>query len=185
MYKVIYHLPTKLKVGDQLLEIRSDFRPILDICTALSDPDLTDNEKATIVLMVLYPQYEKISNADEALNEALKFINHGEMDESTQKPPKLMDWAQDFKVISPGIDKVLGFSCRRCDYLHWWEFLGAYYEIGEGMFSTIIAIRSKLAKGKKLENFEKELLANNFGLVRLTPKLTQEETDFLTNLGVN
>ena len=46
-------------------------------------------------------------------------------------------------------------------YLHWWTFLGAYMEIGESLFSQILSVRMKKAKGKKLEDWEREFYKEN------------------------
>ena len=77
------------------------------------------------------------------------FINNGKDEESRSPLPRLVDWGQDAPIIAPAVDKVLGYSCRRCNYLHWWEFLGAFYGIGDGLFAQVVNIRSKQAKGKK------------------------------------
>lgn len=50
------------------------------------------------------------------------------------------------------MNKAAGFETRTVKYLHWWTFLGYFNEIGEGLFSSVIGIRQKLNKGKKLEN---------------------------------
>ena len=50
-----------------------------------------------------------------------------------------MDWDQDAPLIVPAINKVLGGEVRAMPYLHWWTFVGAYMEIGEGVFSSVLA----------------------------------------------
>ena len=40
-----YDLPRSLEVDGEEREIRSDFRPVLDIITALNDLELTEREK--------------------------------------------------------------------------------------------------------------------------------------------
>ena len=46
-------------------------------------------------------------------------------------------------------------------YLHWWEFIGAYSSIGRGLFATVVGIRSKRIKGQKLEKYEQEFVRDN------------------------
>ena len=48
-------LPTCVEVGGTQYEVRSDYRAVLDICTALSDPELSDEERAEIALDIFYP----------------------------------------------------------------------------------------------------------------------------------
>ena len=64
---------------------------------------------------------------------------------------------------------------RAEEYLHWWIFIGAYYEIGESAFSSIISIRKKKAQGKRLEKYEQEYYFENRDIVNLKPKYTEDE----------
>ena len=78
-------------------------------------------------------------------------------------------------MIARAGDKVLGYSCRRCDYLHWWEFLGAFYGIGDGLFAQVVNIRSKRAKGKKLEKSELEFARENDKLIKIRAPESAED----------
>ena len=60
-------------------------------------------------------------------------------------------------------------------YLHWWTFLGAYMEIGESLFSQILNVRIKKAKGKKLDDWERDFYKENKNLIDLDVKYTEEE----------
>ena len=86
-----------------------------------------------------------------------------------------MDWDQDAPLIVPAINKVLGGEVRAMPYLHWWTFVGAYMEIGEGVFSSALAIRQKKAKHKKLEKYEQEFYRENKSLIDIQPRLSAEE----------
>ena len=86
-----------------------------------------------------------------------------------------MDWEKDAGLIAPAIDKILGYSCRRCPYLHWWEFIGAFHGIGRGLFSEVVNIRAKRAKGKRLEKHEQEFARENEELIRLSSARSAEE----------
>lgn len=61
--------------------------------------------------------------------------------------------------------------------MHWWTFVGYFEEIEEGTFSQVLAIRQKRAKGKKLEQWEREFLNDNQALVNLKKKMSDEEQD--------
>ncbi len=177
-----FTLQTTATFSGREWKLRTDFRDVLTVCAALNDPDLNEAEKARVILTVMYPEYKEITDPEAAIREAMQFINLGEPVKEQPKRPKLMDWEQDFKIIAPAVDKVLGYSCRSCEYLHWWEFEGAYREIGDGLFSTVISIRKKLAKHRKLEKYEREFLEENRDLVKLKTKLTAEEQRFLDDL---
>ena len=86
-----------------------------------------------------------------------------------------MDWEQDESIMFPAINKVAGFETRSAEYIHWWTFLGYYMEISDGIYSQVLALRMKRAKGKKLEKWEREFWSTNKSICVLKPKLTAEE----------
>ena len=109
----------------------------------------------------------------------LKIINNGEEDKTNDNSPVLMDWEYDFKLIAPPISKVLGYSVRDPEkYTHWYDFIGAYMEIDECIWSTVIAIRAKKKKHKKLEKWEEEFCREHAEWVNLPVKFTKEEEEF-------
>ena len=114
-----WSLPTTATVDGKETPIRSDFRAVLDALAALDDLDLTMPERAAACVRILYPKWKDIQDWDGAFKAAMEFINLGEPTPENQPPkPKLVDWTKDAGLIAPAIDAVLGYSCRRCDYLH-------------------------------------------------------------------
>jgi hypothetical protein len=92
-----------------------------------------------------------------------------------------MDWNKDFKQIAPPISRILGYEVRTPEkYTHWYSFLGAYMEIGECTFATIVSIRSKRAKNQKLEKWEEEYVRENPELFEIKQKFTKEEEEFFS-----
>ena len=62
--------------------------------------------------------------------------------------------------------------------MHWWTFLGYYMEIGECTLATIVSIRDKKRRGKKLEKWEQEYYRNNKKLIDLkTEKVERSEEE--------
>ena len=59
-----YTLPKTVSVGGREYSIRSDYRAILDICEALTDPELTNEEKAEVLLYIFYPDFADIPVED-------------------------------------------------------------------------------------------------------------------------
>ena len=176
-----YQLPTSLTVGGVEYEIRSDYRAALDIFAALADPDLDETNKALELLDILYVDFENIPpiNSQEAIKEALKFLNCGA--ESVQQPkrPQLVDWEKDFQYIVAPINRVIGSEIRSLNYLHWWTFVSAYYEIGECTFGQIVRIRSLKAKGKKLDKTDAEWYRENRDIVDIKTKYSAEEAKLI------
>lgn len=161
-----YELPTSLNVRGVDYAIRSDFRAILDVLIALNDKDLDDNDKAIVLLQIVFVEWQKIPKdcMQEAINKAVKFIDcNCKSDGKTR--PKMVDWEQDSNLIIPAINKVAHTEIRAVEYLHWWTFFSYYMEIGEGLFSNVISIRQKKAKGKKLEKWEQEFYRENKAII--------------------
>lgn len=183
---MMYELPKSLEVSGVEYEIRSDFRAVLDICAALSDIDLTNEEKAYVCLDIFYPFFSEMppEHYEEAIKKCFWFINCGADEENNRKAPKLMDWEQDFQYIVAPINRVLGTEIRAVEYLHWWSFISAYYEIGDCTFAQIVRIRDKKAKGKKLDKAEQEWYKNNRKLVDLKQTLSESEKAILKEWGV-
>lgn len=177
---MIYDLPKSLDVCGVDYEIRSDYRVILDILIALSDPDLDDQEKSLVVLDIFYPSLLEMPSAHlkEALDRCFWFINGGD-DGDRKKHHKIMDWEQDFRQIVGPVNRVLGQEVRAVEYMHWWTFLAAYYEIGDCLFAQIIRIRDKKAKGKTLDKQEREFYRKNRKLVDLPHRYTKEDDKLL------
>ena len=182
----VWSLPTSLTVGGVGFSIRTDFRVILDLLANLNDPQFEDDEKALIMLKTIYIDSDKIpqENLEEAIEKAVEFIDAGISNDKKNKP-STMDWEQDAPIIIPAVNRVLGREIRAVESLHWWTFIGAYMEIGQSLFSSVVQIREKKAKGKKLEKDEQEFYRDNKDLIdlhRKGDKLSDEQKDELRAL---
>lgn len=168
-----------LEVGGKQYKIRSDYRAVLDILAAHGDPDLAPEEKAMVTLRILYADYKSIppDSMEEALKKAIEFIDCGQVPEEGKKPPKIMDWEQDALMICAAVNKAAGVEVRSVPYMHWWTFFAYYMGVGECLFSSVVDIRAKKAKGKKLEKHEKDFYRENKSLVDLKRKTSQEEAE--------
>lgn len=188
----MYDLPKSLEVNGREYEIRSDYRPILDILETIVDPELSEQEKAQGVLTIFYPDADAIPPEDcqEAINRCFWFIAGGQEDEGGKRP-RLVEWEQDFPYIVSPINRVLGMEIRAIPYdaesntggLHWWTFLGAYMEIGECTFSQIVRIRERKATGKRLDKQDQEWYRKNRKLVDIKTHYTEAEKELLKEWG--
>lgn len=175
---MIYSLPTKLNICGTDYEIRTDYRVILELIEVLNDPAFPDDEKAIATIETVIIDWENVTDYAEALKQCFWFIDIGQP--AGKKSARLVDWEKDFPYIVAPVNRVLGYECRSVKYLHWWTFMGAYMEIGgDCAFSQIVNIRSKLAKGKKLEKYEREWLRQNRDIVNLPQKYTAEDEEML------
>ncbi len=179
-------LPETLTVGGVDYPIRSDYRNVLYVFEAFSDPELTQEEKWIVAIYLLFEPFtcdddvletvENGFNVDEAVKQIIWFISAGK-ESGDKKEFPVYDWEQDEQMIFSEVNKVAGKETREEEYLHWWTFLGYFNGIGEGNFSFIVGIRSKLNNHKKLEKHEREFLNKNKKLVELQKRMTKEELE--------
>ena len=180
---MICTLPETVELGGAEYPVRWDYRPILDICAALQDPELDNQERAIAALTIFYPDFERIPAecAQEAVDNLFWFINCGEEDRPRYSP-KLVDWEQDFRLIAAPVSRVLGRSVRSREPLHWWDFMDAYMEVGECTFSQVVRIRDLRERGKKLDKQDQEWYRRNRHLVDFKKKHSGGEIALLENL---
>lgn len=155
----IWSLPQSAVIGGVEYQIHADFREILEVLNYLNDSTKSEFIRWQIAIGLFYDgdiprQYET-----EAMQFLSDFICYGVADDKPS--PKLMDWEQDAQMIVADINKVAGKEIRAEKFLHWWTFLAYFNAIGEGQLSTVVSIRSKKRKGKKLEKWEQEYYREN------------------------
>lgn len=176
-----YDLPESLMICGEEWKIQTDFRCILDIMEILNDTEIRDRERSFLALLYFYPDFEKMppEGYEEAKKGLFWFLNGGKTDAQTgRKPPRLMDWEQDFPYIIAPVNRVLGQESRAAKHLHWWTFLSAYMEIGECTFAQIVHIRDLRSKGKSLDKADREWYSRNRNLVDLKTRYTSAEEEF-------
>lgn len=162
----VYELPTSLTIGGVGYPIRYSWTAALDILAACADPDLDEYAKAACLLQILFPDHESIptEHLGEACQKASDFIDCGQKDDGKVRP-KMIDWAQDAAIIIPEINKVACREIRLDPNIHWWTFYGWFMGIGDGLLASVLHVRQKKAKGKKLESWEREFYEENKALV--------------------
>lgn len=173
------NLPFYLTVGTENKAINCDFRDIITICQAFNDPELKQAEKTQIMLNNLYvDDWWEFSDVEEAVKQAIWFIDWGQEYSEKENSPRIMDWEQDYNLIISAVNnKANVIDVRELPFMHWWTFLGYFSDRGECQFSSVTAIRDKLNKGKKLEKYEKEILRENRDQIILKNKAFESFED--------
>ena len=167
----LWQLPTKATIGGREYEINTDFRDILEIFSYLNDPELPEFIRWEVALTLFFTEVPE--QREEAAAFLCRFITGGEGAETPG--PRLLDWQADASAIIADVNKVAGQEIRAVPYIHWWTFLSWFQAIGEGQLSTLVSIRQKLCKGKKLEDWEKEFYRENKKKVDLPKKYSAKE----------
>ncbi len=157
-----WSLPTSLSVGGREYRIRTDFRAVLDVLAAAADPELDKTAAALVMIKIIYPDAETIPycHLPEAAEAACAFIDAGtECGESTAA--RLYDWRRDAPLIASAVAAVAGRDVRAEPYLHWWTFLSYFLSVGEGAFSSVVAIRDKRRRRLPLSQAEERFVREN------------------------
>ena len=180
---ISWDLPITVEIDGTEHKIRNkcDYRIILDVISVLNDDSLDEESKIKCSLYIFYEDLSNISDFQTAINEMMKIINLGEENQSDEpKKQKIMDWEHDYNNITPPISRVLGYSVRNKDnYTHWYDFIGAYMEIGDCYFAQIVSIRSKIQKGKKLDEQDKQFYREHKKEIDLPINLTEDDKQWL------
>lgn len=149
----LWSLPQSLCIGGKDYGIYGDFRDVLEIFSYFQDESLPEFLQWEIALGLFYKEEIPPAHKQEALEKLSLFLSGGR----EEKPgPKLLDWEHDAAVIVADVNKVAGAEIRAMPFVHWWTFLAWFHALGEGQLSAVVSIRSKLARGKKLDDGEKE-----------------------------
>lgn len=168
----MYTLVTSIEVEGKQFHIREngDFRMILDCFSALQDEKLSEDYRVLACLLIFYNEFNDFNDlfdldenvAIELMNHMFEFFNCGQPDSpgaKTETP--LIDWDKDSTMICSAINKVAGTEIRALEYLHWWTFVGYYMAIGQSVMATVVGIRDKITRHKKLEKWEQEFKKQN------------------------
>ena len=183
----MWDLPTSVEIDGTEYKItnKCDYRMVLDVICALNDNELDDEQKVKTALYVFYEDIRPCQNLEKAIKEMYKIISYGEEDDGqSENKPQLMNWEHDFPQLAPPISRVLGYSVRDAKkYTHWYDFVGAYMEIGECTFAQIVHIRDMKSKGKPLDKADREWYRRNQKLVDLKTRYTSTEEEILKQWG--
>ena len=184
-----WNFPTTVEIDGETFEIeqKCDYRVVLDCISVYEDTSLDITSQHQSALIIFYKDPLKIKNPEEAVKQMLRVIDvrnedepFAEQSEQSEQSPRLMCWSKDFKYIAPAVSRVLGYDIRNPDiYVHWWTFYGAFMEVGECAWSTIISIRKKKMRGEKLEEWEQKVYRENRKDIDLPRNLTDDEKEWL------
>lgn len=170
----LYVLPAAAEFAGKKYGIHGDFREILEIFSYLQDESLPENLRWRIAVALFYEEEIPGEALPEALTFLADFIAGGETAPSGGGA-KLLDWEQDANLIVAEINRVSHQEIRALPFLHWWTFLGWFHGIGQGQLSTLVSVRDKLRRGKKLEDWEREFYRQNKQRVDMKKAFSPEE----------
>ena len=166
-----WELPEKATFGGIEYSHRTDFREILKLLALLSNEEKPALHRWHTALYYFY-RGQPPQDTQAAMAYLENFLTAGV---KAAPGPRLFDWQADAQAIAAGVNAVAGFEVRLAKTLHWWTFLGYFRAIGEGEFATVVAIRDKLRRGKKLEPHEREFYSAHRSQIHLKAPDTEEK----------
>lgn len=177
-----YSLQTTVNAGGVELRIRDngDYRIVLDTFSVLEDIELDKTERIIAALCIFYEDFENADTVlnfpyiDEAVEGMFIFFNSGNDYSDEKSSRKLIDWDKDEPIVCAAVNSVANKEIRLESYLHWWTFLSYYMSVGESVLSTVVSIRDKIVKGKKLEKWEREYKRDNPKYFKWNSKTAEE-----------
>ena len=189
----MYELPTTVDIDGNVFHIRrkGDFRVILGCFAALQDDELDKEYKILTAIIIFYEEFDSLEDTNKYSEfleklalEMFKFINCGQNNQrGAESEISLINWEDDSQIICAAVNNVAKQEVRILEYLHWWTFLGYYMSVGQSVLSTVVSIRDKVYRGKKLDKWEQDFKKENPQFfVRKQPTIEREFEEELRNL---
>lgn len=175
--------PTKINVNNKMLRINSDFRNCIKIIEAFEDDDLFDEEKYLILIRRLYIDEVKEEDLEQAIIKGIKFLDLGEENENNEENVKrLYSFSKDDSYIYTGIRQSHNIDLNSIEYLHWWNFVYLFLDIGQDcMFNQLVYYRKRKNEGK-LTKDEKKVYISMRKILDLDYEEENEENEFMRQL---
>lgn len=175
--------PTKINVNNKVLRINSDFRNCIKIIEAFEDDDLFDEEKYLILIRRLYIDEVKEEDLEQAIIKGIKFLDLGEENENNEENVKrLYSFSKDDSYIYTGIRQSHNIDLNSIEYLHWWNFVYLFLDIGQDcMFNQLVYYRKRKNEGK-LTKDEKKVYISMRKILDLDYEGDDEENEFMRQL---
>ncbi len=149
MNVLLSKFPTKIKIGNEIYPVNSDFRNCLKIIMAYEDERLTLEEKYYILLKRLYGGIP--NNTEEAIRKGVLFLNCGKEENSdvSNNVKRVYSFNKDGEYIYSAINQTHNTDLESIEYLHWWKFVFFFMDVDKDCtLSYLISLRDKKNKGK-------------------------------------
>lgn len=168
-------LPTKIRVNNNIYNINYDYRTVINILLAFEDVELTQEEKIFIMLNNLYQVEIPNEDLEEAISQAIKFIDCGENYTNNNSKTRIYSFKKDAGYIFTGINSTHHIDIDEKPNLHWWKFVKFFMDMSsECMFGELVYYRTRKAEGK-LTKEEKQQYEKIKNLVDLEVVHVQSE----------
>lgn len=156
--------------------LRTDYRIYIQISKCLIDDELTEEEKISTALWLLYGMSQPpLEVAYQGLIWYLNFTNEPFDNSTNNDIAPCMDFDIDSPRIYTAFKRYYNIDLKST-YLHWVDFLYMLKDLGDCAYTSVIDIRTKkFNKSSSVE--EKRMYRNLKEKYRLKPKLTDKQSE--------
>ena len=139
--------PITLDVDGKEYSINWSLRPALRIMMAFQDDTLLQAEQVAILLSNIYGE-EIPENTEEAVKQAIWFLDCGEESEGEANPMRLYSYEKDASLIYAAFRQTHGIDLSE-EKIHWWKFVALFMDVGqETTFTHLVSLRKRVKTGK-------------------------------------
>lgn len=169
-------LPSAVVVDGEEVPINTDFRSSLLAIMAFEDEDLTQSERAAILLRNLYGDAVP-ANVAEAIRLAMKFLNGGEDSGGDEVSPlRLYSFAKDASLIYAAFMQTHGVDLETAN-MHWWKFLALFMDLGqETTFCQLVGLRKRIKDGSASKE-DRKLYREIYDIAHIEDTRTPEQLE--------
>ena len=179
---IYFENPKTLNINGVDYKIRTDYRDILTIIEAFEDKRLLRREKIEVMITILFEEEPPL--IEETFEKSYMFLDvdieglcgykrNKKSDANNNTETKLYSFVKDWQLIVAAMNKYFGTSIREIEYLHWFDFIAAFNNLGECSFNSVVDLRRRKKQGK-LDKEEKQYFYKN----REWLDLDYEEIDY-------
>lgn len=166
-------LPEAIRVNRRVYEVNSDFRDCLRIILAFEDNELAPIEKQMVLVDNLYKEPVDSEDYGEAIRKGVRFLDGGNQDEPSEEGksgPRVYSFSKDANLIFAAFQQTHGIDLQNTEYMHWWQFLTLFMDLGENtVFCSLVGLRKRVKTGKATK--EEKQVAREMGAIFEVPEL--------------
>lgn len=156
MNRLINKNPTSVEINGVQYNINTDFRICLKIILAYENNELAETEQVGILLYNLYSnkkvmpkEFDNPEVKDKAHKLGIRFLDCNNKYKNLKTEQRSYSFEQDDRFIAAALlNKNNPVDLNNIEYMHLWDFMLHFEEMGESTFSRITQLRRQKQKGK-------------------------------------
>ena len=175
-------LPEAIEINGVEYAVNFDFRSGLACILDMESSELTDEEKAILLLRRIYGETIP-DDVETAIKLVVKFLDGGKEQPEEENPfadnVRLYSFEKDATLIYAAFRQTHGIDLQKAD-LHWWQFLALFMDLGADTgFCNLVNLRRRVNSGEasKEERQYALKLGDTFTIVDPEDMLTEIDNE--------